>query len=67
MLLRTGAVHAMAAPAPIRLIIFRLEMLSFGSSSSGLTDSPPPQVQQKSRIRTGVSSASHERVVIQKG
>ena len=34
MLVRTGAVQAMAAPAPIRFSILRREMPSFGSSSS---------------------------------
>src|SRR5439155_6781423 len=34
MVVRTGAVQAMAAPAPIRFSILRREMPSFGSSSS---------------------------------
>ena len=42
MLVRTGAVQAMAAPAPIRFNIFRREIPSFGSSSSGVMSPPSP-------------------------
>ena len=42
MLVRIGAVQAMAAPAPIRLSIFRLEMPSVASLLTGSTKSPPP-------------------------
>src|SRR5438105_4572459 len=60
MLVRIGAVQAMAAPAPIRFIIFLLEMPSFGSSSSGLIDSPPPpQVQELLTFRARESPNGH--------
>ena len=46
MLVRIGAVQAMAAPAPIRLSILRLEMPSVASLVTGSTRSPPPQIQK---------------------
>src|SRR5205085_12013507 len=46
MLVRIGAVQAMAAPAPIRLSILRLEMPSVASLLTGSTRSPPPQLQK---------------------
>src|SRR6266540_5658443 len=43
MLVRIGADHAIAAPAPTRLSIFLREIPSLTSNSSGLIHSPPSQ------------------------
>src|SRR6266516_6856910 len=48
-LVRTGAVQAIAAPAPIRLSIFRREIPSLVASSSGVISPSFPQAIERSR------------------